>query len=130
MPQCLILGMGAISGVLVSQGREKPKARSQKFEQNEGESARWSSAQAARMMGGDVTVTSRQARVRSLQCVYRSHSKNRQPSESGQPAPSRYAILDLSRQEAREGPTAHPDFRTIQVWPKDLQHSATRLSVR
>jgi hypothetical protein len=58
MPQGLILGMGAISGGLVSQGREKPKARSQKFDQNEGESARWSSAQAARMMGGDVTVAS------------------------------------------------------------------------
>src|SRR5215813_4993229 len=39
-PEGLILGMGAISGGLVSQRREKPKARSQKsFDQNEGESA-------------------------------------------------------------------------------------------
>jgi hypothetical protein len=32
----------------------------------------------------------------------------------------RCAILDLSMPEAREGPTAHTRFRTIQVCPKDL----------
>ena len=84
----------------------------------------------ARMMGGDVTVTSEPGKGSIFRCVYRSHSKNRQPSESGQPARSRYAILDLSRPEAREGPIAHPRFRTIQVWPKDLQHSATMLRVQ
>src|SRR5215471_4970779 len=44
--------------------------------------------------------------------------------------PRRDVLFLLSRPEAREGPTAHPRFRTIQVWPKDLQHSATMLSVQ
>jgi hypothetical protein len=40
-PEDLILGMGAISGGLVSQRREKPYARSQDwFDRTEGESAR------------------------------------------------------------------------------------------
>jgi hypothetical protein len=40
-PKGLLLGMGAISGDLVSQRREKPNARSQNsFDQNESESAR------------------------------------------------------------------------------------------
>src|SRR5262245_17850654 len=44
--------MGAISGGLVSQRREKPNARSQKsFDRNEDENARWSGAQATRRSG-------------------------------------------------------------------------------
>src|SRR5262245_32513734 len=41
------------------------------------------------------------------------------PLRIGGPGPSRCAILAI-RPEAREGPTAHPRFRTIQVWPKGL----------
>jgi hypothetical protein len=52
----------------------------------------------ARMMGGDVTVASEAAKG-SLRCAYRSDSKNRQPSESGQPGPSRCAILKLRTPE-------------------------------
>ena len=40
----------------------------------------------ARMMDGDVTVTSNRARVQCSPCACRSDSKNRQPSESGNPA--------------------------------------------
>ena len=54
----------------------------------------------ARMMGGDVTVASEAGKGSVFQFVYRSNSKNRPSSESGQPGPSRCAILDLSRPEA------------------------------
>jgi hypothetical protein len=57
-------------------------------------------------------------------------SKNRQPSESGQPGPPRCAILILSRPEAHEGPTATTRFRTIQVCPKDFCHLRGRLSLQ
>jgi hypothetical protein len=44
------------------------------------------------MMGGDVTVASEAGKDRSLQIVYRSNSKNRPSSESGQPQSGPYAI--------------------------------------
>src|SRR5215472_6517366 len=62
-PEGLILGMGAISGGLVSQRREKPNARSQKsFDRNEDENARWSGAQATLRSG--TAARNMQARTR------------------------------------------------------------------
>jgi len=50
----------------------------------------------------------KRARDRSLRCAYRSGSKNRQPSESGQPGPSRCAILAQGG-KAREGRPPTPE---------------------